>query len=749
MADKKSTVELGIQFDQASEANINTAIGKIESRFTDLEKSAQNVGKAGQDAARTMSNALASVKDSADDDVKALDNLRASLSGAADDAKRLQQSGGGGSGFGVEGLRRTGGALSQLGLGAVGDPLRQIGDIGQVSKELGQVGDALEKMGGTAGSVGPVIAGLGTAVAAIAPAALVFIGGLELIRKAYENSDKAVKAAIASQETYYQTIAEGDSKSIRERIKKLQEEKDATDKLAGDITGAQSNAFAAAQKQYGDLGARILTALGSTGLYGDTLKDTTAKQDELTKKSGELQGQIDGLTKALDSSSVAANDAAKAQEKLTDALLQDAADKGRLFKQQAADADLTADQAKKRVQSLKDEQEALLAEYITLQQSGDTSDKVKERLAALQKQMDETSKEIDNLTDNIIPAKTALDDMAAAAERGKKQTQEEQKAIDDRNKALAGAVEKYDNDVAAIQKQGVEERLAIERKYQDTLVSIAQKAAEQAQDNLRKLQQEQEKLTIDFSRGEADAQRKAQYDQMTEQIKAQEDEAKSLVEHQRKLEDIRKQARQREFEFILDRNFLGLFQSQQQTRNDMENENTQFGRGQQDRSVARQQQSQDAARQREFEHQQRLVAYQQANEDAKRNYLIQTQNDAIARQRSIAQARQAEQVALADEARKITTELALKRQGIIAELNLIRQGEDAKLSLQKKYLAEANALLSGRSGGTLAPIPASRGPVSVNITSHVSTPNADPHQVAAISTNTTIEVLRKILGTGR
>lgn len=746
MADKKSAVELGIQFDQASEANINTAIGKIESRFTDLEKSAQNVGKAGQDAARTMSNALASVKSSAEEDIKALDDLRASLSDTAGAADQLKNSGG--SGFGLEGLRRTGSALDQIGLGAVGQPVRAAGDIAQIGKEFKLLADqapalasSLEEMPGILGAVatagGAVAGSFGAILAVAAPVAVVAGGvalGIKSISDQLQKEKEWTDAYIAS----LMTVQEAEQKFTTAQAQAEE------DRLSAQV---------AAQERARQV---ILDKLHAIGADENTIAIASPVTEELQKKYQELTKSIDAnkeivsqYTDAINDNKFATNDATEAFKQQTAEQLKTAKDKADVAKQEYADSQLSVDAAKKKAEQLKINIDADQEELSQLMALGNESPEVQSRIEALKNSLAANGAEWDKLRGIFIPAAEAAKKLADAEATRKKQAEEAAKAIEKQNADIAGAVEKYNKDVESIQQAGIQDRLAIERKYQDTLVSIAQKAAEQAQDNLRKLQQEQEKLTIDFSRGEADAQRKAQYDQMTEQIKAQEDEAKSLVEHQRKLEDIRKQARQREFEFILDRNFLGLFQSQQQTRNDMENENTQFGRGQQDRSVARQQQSQDAARQREFEHQQRLVAYQQANEDAKRNYLIQTQNDAIARQRSIAQARQAEQVALADEARKITTELALKRQGIIAELNLIRQGEDAKLSLQKKYLAEANALLSGRSGGTLAPIPASRGPVSVNITSHVSTPNADPHQVAAISTNTTIEVLRKILGTGR
>ena len=182
-----------------------------------------------------------------------------------------------------------------------------------------------------------------------------------------------------------------------------------------------------------------------------------------------------------------------------------------------------------------------------------------------------------------------------------------------------------------------------------------------------------------------------------------------------------------------------------QTRTDMQNENTAFGRGAQDRSTTRQQAAQDAARQREFEHQQRLISYQRQNEDALRNYELQRQREAIVQQRERQAALQAERTSLIDLQNKITSELTLRRQGIIAELKMLQMGEEQKLQIQKRYLDQAAQLLSGRSGGYAAPPATAR---SVQVTQNYNVNNVNHQALAQANAVQTVQILRHVLGAG-
>jgi hypothetical protein len=300
-----------------------------------------------------------------------------------------------------------------------------------------------------------------------------------------------------------------------------------------------------------------------------------------------------------------------------------------------------------------------------------------------------------------IPAAEHLDKLNQTIKDAEKAADERQKAIEEREKAeaktradLASAVQKADADELKIKEQSAQKKIDIENKYQNALIQAAERAVQAAQDALRRLGDEREKIQIDYGRGELDAVRKAQYDDLTAQIKGQEEQTKSYREHLDRLKDIQKQAQQQDAIDAIDRNFLAIFERKLTTRNAMEGENAGFGRSERERSIAEQQAADDATRQRAFDRQQRLITYQQANEDAKRQYNIQLRDNQIAQQRTIAQARQAKTQELNDLSVTTRQALSIRHQGLIAELQVITMGEPQKLKIQAKYYQRAISLLN-------------------------------------------------------
>lgn len=682
MADEDKTVYIGIELDRQAQSSFNSSVDATASR---------------------LKSAFSNVQSAIRNDTDAVDDLRKSLNEAADEAENLQKvSSAGGGGFGVEGLRRTGGALSQLGLGDIGQPIARLGDIGQVGKELGQVTDAITKM---SGATEPLIAGLsaGTvALGAVAVAGGVFIGGLALIKEAYKDTGKAIEEGITRLQTYYDVLKTGSADAIQTKIKEFELNKKYTDEELAVLQTAKEKGFEAAQKAYGDLGARILSGLGATGLYGDGIKKIDDRIAELTKTSTDLTGQIEGLNDAYKSQIIQAQLA-------TDAVLKNATDARTARANEQADAALSLDAAKAKLKAQQDLLQQDMAEYNALQASGDQSQKVKDRMAELVKEMEGVTTEITHLNDVAIPAAEHTAELADTIKKAEKATEERQKAIEEREKAeekqradLASAVQKADADELKIKEQSAQKKIDIENKYQNALIQAAERAVQAAQDALRRLGDEREKLTIDYNRGELDAVRKAQYGDLTAQIKGQEEQAKSYREHLDRLRDIQKQSQQQDAIDAIDRNFLAIFERKLTTRNAMEGENAGFGRSERERTIAQQQAADDATRQRAFDRQQRLIAYQQANEDARRQYEIQLRDNQIAQQRAIAQARQAKTQELSDLSVTTRQALAIRHQGLIAELQLINMGEQQKLQIQAQYYQRAISLLNSAMGNAAA-----------------------------------------------
>lgn len=684
MADEDKTVYIGIELDKQAQSSFNTSVDATAARLKTAFSNAQNA---------------------INSDTEAVDELRKSLNEAADEADNLQKASSGGGGFGVEGLRRTGGALTQLGLGEIGAPISRIGDIAQVGKEFGKITEAakplvegLATVGDATAPLTVAMAGLGGSMGVVLTAALPLaaaVAGVAIAVKQFSDilaeGKKAIDAAIESQTLYYTAIQTGSADSIQKQIKALEDAKAIADNLANDARNA------------------LIKTLTEAANSGDILQETAA-----AIAAGPLKAELDKQTEA---SNKAAESIAKLKEALdklaaTDNILKAADDAKKAKAEEQADAALSVEAAKAKLKAQQDLLQQDFEAYTILEQSGDTSQKVKDQMEALKKEMDALTTEIGRLNNQTIPAAQHVKDLADAEKDHAKALQDANKVMKDETAAvqkqhadMANAVQKADADIEKINEQSAQKKIDIERKYQDALVSAAEKALQSAQDALQRLHDEREKLTIDFGRGEVDATRKAQYDDLTAQIKGQEEQTKAYREHLQRLQDIQRNAQQQQAQDILDRNFLAIFQNQLSTRNAMEGENTSFGRSEQERSIAQQQAASDAERQRAFDRQQRLISYQQANADAQRQYQLQLRDNQIAEQRAIAQARQAKTVELSDLSHATSQALAIRHQSLVAELQLITQGEQQKLAIQAQFYQRAVQLINnavnsiGRSAG--------------------------------------------------
>lgn len=685
MADQDKTIYIGIELERQAQQAFNSSIDATASR---------------------LQTVFSQLRGTIKDDTAAVDDLRQSLNKAADEADNLQKASSGGFDLRVEGLRRTGGALTQLGLGEIGAPVTRAGDIAQVGKEIGLLKETIGDLGITSASTLVPLGAIGLALGGVA---IVF----KLVSDTLQKGREDVNAGIKQLETYYQTIEKGTTQTIKQQIALLEQEQDARAKsiakIKEQIDSSQKQAEQATSGWFADLlfGGRAGEA-GQLGVAVDQAvgptKELSAELDKLTKESSDGQAAIDALKEALKSGAVAANDATQALLKQADATKAQSL-------QDYADSQLSADAAKKKAEQIKATIDADTAAIAQLQASGDQSQEIKDKIAALTKEAFDLDSELQKLNEVFIPAAENTERLAEAEKHRVEQLgelakagEEAQKVEDKRAQDLASAVAKVDADVEKITEQSAQKKLDIEKKYQDALIQAAERAAQQAEDELRRLNDERAKLQIGYNRGELDATRKAQYDDLTVQIKGQEEAAKSYREHVDKLRDIQRQAQQQQAQDILDRNFLALFQNQLSTRNAMEGENTSYGRSERERVISEQQSASDATRQRAFEHQQRLAAYETANADARRQYDIQLRENQVAEQRSVDQARRAKTQELTDLTSATNQALSIRHQGLIAELQLITQGETQKLAIQQQYYNRAmqliNASIRGLEGGT-------------------------------------------------
>lgn len=613
MSDNPNPITLRLALDRVaiaeSQAGINSLVKDIQSAKSKL----QETGAIADKSVRSLKDVFASTSGGAKDAVTQVEGLRKSLGGVRDEVEKTQKAAKGG--FGVEGLRRTGGALSQLGLAEAGGAVQRLGDVGQIGKEFGQITEAL----------GPLSILLPIAAGGI----IGFQLGLKVLDAELTDGKKALDAASAQVTAYYAALAKGTTDALQKQLADLEEQKKLDDAELGQRKEAKDKAFKSEQNQFGgDARARVLTGLGD--LEG-AFKSNDDRIKELEGSTVSAAGKIEALKDALKSTEVAVNDAELAFKAEQAVQLQAAKDNAAIDRQIVTDSKLTSDQMKQRVKDLQQETGILEAQAASIESLSKTDADAKKEFDALQKQIAITKGEVYNLTQNLIPAKKnleAFNDAIAKIAKGASDfikggiaTAERLAGeIADRDQRVVDVQKKYEDDVKAAEQKGLEERAAIQKKYNDKLVEIARNAADEAAASLEKLQQAQADNATSLGRDEAKSVREANDQLLNDRIKAQQDEARATRQHYQELDQIRKDAYAREFDFLSTRNFLGLYSSRLQTTRDIERSNTSFGNSQNESRISQEQTQQDQARAFDAQRRERLIAYQQQNADAKLAY---------------------------------------------------------------------------------------------------------------------------------
>jgi DNA repair exonuclease SbcCD ATPase subunit len=287
-------------------------------------------------------------------------------------------------------------------------------------------------------------------------------------------------------------------------------------------------------------------------------------------------------------------------------------------------------------------------------------------------------------------------------------------------------------------------------------VKAAENAADAAENALQNLRDRAASLERDVQRAAADAERRAAFNRLNEQIRYQQDEAKAARQHARSLADIRRRAQEEETELTLNRDFAGLFALGRRTNAELAEAQSNYDAEREERRIAFEQQQQDAARQFEFERQQRLIKYQQDLADAQEQYQRELQLAETRRQEALAAARNAYNTELRNLQVKLNQELQARRAAAVAELQLLQQTEAQKLQIQAAYYQQALALLRSVTGaigaaGSSPVVPAGAGAAagggnrtSVGITQNITGSNAA--QIANASANAISDVLTRIFG---
>jgi hypothetical protein len=707
---------------------------------TGTQKALDKVAKAGVDSAKATEKAYDKAAAAIEKARKEAEKTAAAQRKLRDEAakKRVDVVGQGST---------VGGAIGSVtgseGARVIGDALGAIESLAKFKQEAAGLAKGLTEAGGLTGkfaSAGFAVAGSFGALLAVALPIVAAIGALVAILKIAENmfkaNEQALAAALSTQQSYYEKTTTLTTKQAEEDLAQQQK------RLAGQKRAAEETerVLKELEKQTNitrDAGIALPGALGGP------FRDLTKQLDDNKKAIGETEAAVGRMEGGLKSGAFAANDMAEAEKTLAEERKK--AINESIIKETEARRLLrtgTSEQVKEMIAANEDEiaaiykeREAVKARGLVILENADQYDELTKRLEVLIGKNKEYSASILPVIQatekakeffkkifggDLIPpqAKSAWDDLK---ERIKKATEE---AVA-RDKALVGAQQKYEDDVKNIESNSLQKRAEIQKQYNDEFVKIARDNVKAQAVALRKLEERRSDLIRETNNAETDATRQANLAQMDAIIQFQRGETQAAIEHQRSLEDIRRNAQRRERDLILNRDFLGLFRSREQTGFDLADAQRGANQGSADRAAQFQAQHADAARAFEQERAQRQVEYQRRIEEAV--IAFQRERAEIERQRlealAVAQATRAREL---NELRQSTSALlAERRRGAQQELMIARQTATERARIEDALLQRARKMLEGISSTARTPVRrATGGPLSALQSSTVNEPGS-------------------------
>lgn len=485
------------------------------------------------------------------------------------------------------GLRRFGRELRNLPSTQI--PGAGIGTdaIGNIIRLTGAFTDVTEKSKTAALAANLLTPALGAqtaaTVAAFAPIALL-VGGLvaigvavtALTNETSKNVDR-INAFAETQRDLNKRIADGlTTEEAQAELDNLTESQQRNRETLATLQAAYDES----QRQLGVLGGAAKVFSGD--------EEALANQIEETNKAiRDQQSDIDALSGALANGALAANDAEEAEKSLaeqrTAALLTEAQQAGELAQLRDRVSTLTAEQIKTETDAVERRRVGIEAELAVLQASGDTSEEVAKRIAALTGQLGFLGEQA-NILKNATPKASTADAEKAAKE-----------------------AEKAANDAARAQQTYSDKVRDAGRRYRDAVADINTATRDKLDDNQRKYEDDILKGAIEFN---------------DEQLKEQR-------EYERDLASIKRDAAREELDATRSRDFAALRDARE------------------DRAAAigeRRQEEADANSEQQIEYQQHLAELARDRQLANRDALIDQQRsyrDAkVDRSRALRDARQ-------------------------------------------------------------------------------------------------------------
>lgn len=502
--------------------------------------------------------------------------------------------------------------------------IRLGGAIGVVSDKAGEatkIGTALTPV---LGATGAGLASMALAAAPFVLAAAAVIGALKALGDQAEREAKAINAIVEAQRSVAQDIAGGlTTEEAREQLKALNAER-----LAElEILEKNKRVYEESVNNQ-DVASRDITRLlsGAEQALADQIATGEANVSSYDTK-------IAALTQNMEDGSLAANDAAEAERKLSEerskTALTSADNAGKALAAEQRALNATEEQNVKRLDTIKDERAVVEEQIAVLEESGVTSEEVTAKIASLKDQLGLLGKESEFITSTALAASKAAD----AEKKAKKDAE-------DAAKKAQQAQEQY---TKAVDSAGT--------TYRQSLQDIGTRFRETLSDN-----------ELKFNRDLTDIATKYRRDEYDLELKAYRSERDAALDQANELEDIREEARKNELEALQDGDFKALFLARQSAVEEEQQQQKEIDLSKQKREQDARDAREDLLRNGQRQRQDRLTGYDRQLTDAQ-----------TAQGRELAQARLTQQRALQAASEGLKAELGLKQQFYTASVRMAQQ----------------------------------------------------------------------------
>lgn len=485
-----------------------------------------------------------------------------------------------------------------LGIGTdqVASVLRLSGALGQVSEKVGVVTTVATALTPALGATAAGIAGIAVAAAPF----VIALAGIGLALKSLADQAAAeadkINAIVDSQRSVGQDIARGlTSEDANKQIEEL-------NRLRDD----EIERVAKLKQNYQD-------NINSAGLLAPALKLLSGAEEALnsqiatgTEDITTYETKIAALELATQDGSLAANDAAEAEKKLTEerskAALNSADSAAKELQAQQKALAATEEQNQKRLTAIEDEKAVAEKQIEVLEASGVTSEEVTKKIEALKEQLGLLGKESSFIKDTALEASRAAD----AEKKSKKDAEDAQKKAEQAQEQYTKAVKSATD------------------AYKNSVQDIGTRLRQTLSDNTLKLQRDLTDLSTKYERD--------QYDLTLKSQRAERDAAQDQIND---LEDIRRNAAKDEQQALQEGDFKALFLARKQGEEALQQTQTDTERERQQRAQSQAYALEDLRRNNERQRQDRIAGYERQNFDARTAQQRELQQAALTRNRAL------------------------------------------------------------------------------------------------------------------